>query len=74
MALEDDFNKHGEKGWEFVAVAKDYAIFQAARPLTFQLFGRLVDTARPHASGESLVRARVRMRGLEPPRASPTRT
>ncbi len=31
MALEDDFNKHGQKGWEFVAVAKDYAIFK--RPL-----------------------------------------
>lgn len=28
MALEDDFNKHGQKGWEFVAVAKDYAIFK----------------------------------------------
>jgi hypothetical protein len=28
MALEDDFNKHGEKGWEFVAVAKDYAVFK----------------------------------------------
>ena len=31
MALEDDFNKHGETGWEFVAVAKDYAIFK--RPI-----------------------------------------
>jgi hypothetical protein len=31
MALEDDFNKHGEKGWEFVAVARDYAIFK--RPI-----------------------------------------
>jgi hypothetical protein len=30
LALEDDFNKHGRKGWEFVAVAKDYAIFSAA--------------------------------------------
>lgn len=28
LALEDDFNQHGEKGWEFVAVAKDYAIFK----------------------------------------------
>ncbi len=28
IALEDDFNKHGQKGWEFVAVAKDYAIFK----------------------------------------------
>lgn len=31
MALEDDFDKHGEKRWEFVAVAKDYAIFK--RPI-----------------------------------------
>ncbi|MGH9320286.1 MAG: hypothetical protein ACRD3V_10425 [Vicinamibacteria bacterium] len=28
MALEDDFNSHGKKGWEFVAVASDYAIFK----------------------------------------------
>jgi hypothetical protein len=28
MGLEDDFNKHGRKGWEFVAVAKDYALFK----------------------------------------------
>jgi hypothetical protein len=28
MALEDDFNKQGQKGWAFVAVAKDYAIFK----------------------------------------------
>jgi hypothetical protein len=28
VALEDDFNKHGDKGWEFVAVAKDYAVFK----------------------------------------------
>ncbi len=28
MALEDNFNKHGERGWEFVAVAKDYAVFK----------------------------------------------
>jgi hypothetical protein len=28
MALEDTFNKHGERGWEFVAVAKDYAVFK----------------------------------------------
>jgi len=28
MALENDFNKHGEKGWEFVAVAKEYAVFK----------------------------------------------
>jgi hypothetical protein len=33
MALEDDFNKHGRKGWEFVAVAKDYAIFKRRRPI-----------------------------------------
>lgn len=32
MALEDDFNKHGQKGWEFVAVAKDYAIFKRRTP------------------------------------------
>lgn len=31
IALEDDFNKHGRKGWELVAVAKDYAVFK--RPL-----------------------------------------
>lgn len=28
MALEDDFNRHGAKGWEFVAVADGYAIFK----------------------------------------------
>lgn len=28
MALEDDFNKFGQKGWEFVAVADGYAIFK----------------------------------------------
>lgn len=28
VALEDDFNKHGEKGWEFASVANDYAIFK----------------------------------------------
>jgi hypothetical protein len=33
MALEDDFNKHGRKGWEFVAVTKDYAIFKRRRPV-----------------------------------------
>ncbi|MGH2802398.1 MAG: hypothetical protein ACRDL4_05030 [Thermoleophilaceae bacterium] len=32
MALEDDFNRHGRKGWEFVAVAKDYAIFKRQLP------------------------------------------
>lgn len=26
--LEGDFNEHGQAGWEFVAVAKDYAIFK----------------------------------------------
>jgi hypothetical protein len=26
--LEDDFKKFGADGWEFVAVAKDYAIFK----------------------------------------------
>ena len=31
MALEDDFNKFGRDGWEFVAVAKDYAIFKRRR-------------------------------------------
>ncbi len=30
MALEDDFNKRGQKGWEFVAVAKDYANLKRA--------------------------------------------
>jgi len=28
MNLETDFNKFGAEGWEFVAVAKDYAIFK----------------------------------------------
>lgn len=28
MALEDDFNKFGVQGWEFVAVADGYAIFK----------------------------------------------
>lgn len=28
MALENDFNKHGQDGWEFVAVADGYAIFK----------------------------------------------
>lgn len=28
MALEREFNKLGQEGWEFVAVAKDYAIFR----------------------------------------------
>lgn len=28
MALETDFNKHGDAGWEFVAVADGYAIFK----------------------------------------------
>lgn len=32
MGLEADFNEHGAAGWEFVAVAKDYAIFK--RPVT----------------------------------------
>lgn len=31
FALENDFNEHGEVGWEFVAVANGYAIFK--RPL-----------------------------------------
>jgi hypothetical protein len=26
--MESDFNKLGREGWEFVAVAKDYAIFK----------------------------------------------
>lgn len=29
--LETDFNKFGADGWEFVAVAKDYAIFKRRR-------------------------------------------
>jgi len=32
MALENDFNEHGAAGWEFCAVAKDYAIFK--RPVS----------------------------------------
>jgi hypothetical protein len=32
MGLEDDFNKHGRKGWEFVAEAKGYAIFKRRIP------------------------------------------
>lgn len=32
MALENDFNEHGAAGWEFQAVAGDYAIFK--RPAT----------------------------------------
>lgn len=31
MATEDKFNDRGQEGWEFVAVAQDYAIFK--RPL-----------------------------------------
>jgi hypothetical protein len=31
MAMENDFNKHGQKGWEFVAVANHYAIFKRRR-------------------------------------------
>lgn len=31
IALENDFNSHGQKGWELVAVAKDHAVFK--RPL-----------------------------------------
>ena len=27
-AIEHDFEKLGREGWEFVAVAKDYAIFK----------------------------------------------
>ena len=30
MAMENDFNKHGQEGWEFVAVADGYAIFKRA--------------------------------------------
>jgi hypothetical protein len=26
--MESDFNKLGREGWEFVAVAKDYAVFK----------------------------------------------
>jgi len=32
LALEDDFNKFGREGWEFVAVAKDYAVFKRRLP------------------------------------------
>lgn len=35
--IETDFNKHGQEGWEFVAVADGYAIFKRAAdrgPLT----------------------------------------
>lgn len=28
MATEQEFNKRGREGWEFVAVAQDYAIFK----------------------------------------------
>jgi hypothetical protein len=28
VALENDFNSHGDRGWEFVAVADGYAIFK----------------------------------------------
>jgi hypothetical protein len=28
MGLENDFNRHGRDGWEFVAVAKGYAVFK----------------------------------------------
>lgn len=28
IALEDDFNKFGQEGWEFVAVAEGYAVFK----------------------------------------------
>lgn len=35
IALEDDFNKHGAQGWEFVAMAaggsEGYAIFKRRR-------------------------------------------
>jgi hypothetical protein len=31
MALENDFNKLGAQGWEFVAVADGYAIFKRRR-------------------------------------------
>ena len=45
--LESDFNRLGPEGWEFVAVAKDYAIFKRrkqglallARPLRSRLCG-----------------------------------
>jgi hypothetical protein len=32
MAMEGDFNEHGAAGWEFCAVADDYAIFK--RPVS----------------------------------------
>lgn len=32
MALEQEFNKEGQKGWEFVAVAKDYAVLKRRLP------------------------------------------
>lgn len=28
MATENEFNKRGREGWEFVAIAQDYAIFK----------------------------------------------
>lgn len=28
VSLENDFNEHGAAGWEFCAVAQDYAIFK----------------------------------------------
>jgi hypothetical protein len=28
MGMEADFNKFGREGWEFVAVARDYALFK----------------------------------------------
>ena len=27
-AMESDFNKRGREGWEFVAMANDYAVFK----------------------------------------------
>jgi hypothetical protein len=31
MATENEFNKRGAEGWEFVAVAQEYAIFKRPR-------------------------------------------
>lgn len=40
MGIEPDFNEHGAAGWEFCAVANDYAIFKRERA-----FGQLQGNA-----------------------------
>jgi hypothetical protein len=37
--MEGDFNKAGEEGWEFVAMAEGYAIFQASALKTISSTG-----------------------------------